>query len=158
MKQVMESGPPQHTDEQIMEALQRCANAHVTIANTLYSCNLPYPVTIECDLQMFAKPDVGAEAHWSGKMFKIKFNFLTARTNTELVLNKIVGHEVAHLMQRSKFDVKGFPTKSHGPEWKEAMRLLGLPPEKTLEYDTTDAVAFYKANKKAINQNMKGAR
>lgn len=56
---------------------------------------------------------------------------------------QVVGHEVAHLVQRVVFgfvktvDGKIKKVRSHGPEWKEVMVKLGMKPLKYHKFDTS---------------------
>lgn len=134
-------------DEALIAAAQRCANAYAKIANKLYGCSLPIPVPLSFDLQD-RKPKGGGEA--SRGEPHISLNMILYRDYVERALNEFLPHEIAHLMQFDKFDNKGFPTRGHGPEWKEAMRRIGKEPVKymTEDVDISKSIAHYKALKK----------
>jgi len=77
----------------------------------------------------------------------IRLNLILAYENEEDFIKQTVGHEVAHLIQRRAYgatkvvEQKGQKVtkkiRSHGPEWRECMILLGLVPHVTHKYDTS---------------------
>jgi SprT protein len=74
----------------------------------------------------------------------IKVNTQLLRENKEDYLSQTLPHEVAHIIQRQIYgqerDYKGrLIVKSHGPEWKNIMRVLGLEVKRCHSYKTTPA-------------------
>lgn len=154
MMQIMESGPPRWSDEDLQAAAQRCANAYARVANKRYGCNIPVPVPVSFNVQNH-RPKAGGVA---GKNpLAIDLNMILLRDYVEKVLNEFIPHELGHLMQFDKFDCKGFPTRGHGPEWKEAMRRIGKVPVKymTPDIDVSKSIAHYKEMKKKTKRVKK---
>jgi predicted SprT family Zn-dependent metalloprotease len=153
MQEIQPSGPPRWSDEALIEAAQRCANVYSRLANKRIGCALPVPANLTFDL-CNRKPKAGGEA---GRDLTLSINLVLFRDYVDEFLNIVIPHECAHLMQFDKFDNKGFPSRGHGPEWKEAMRRIGQRPEKFMpkHIDVSKAVAHYKATKKTTKRVKK---
>ncbi len=59
---------------------------------------------------------------------RIQINWPLYREN-KLEFDELVGHEVCHLVN---YQLNGFKilSRDHGPEWKDIMRRMGLPPDR----------------------------
>ncbi len=66
---------------------------------------------------------------------EIDLNSVLLMENVDDFIDRIVGHETAHLIAEQLY--KGI--KPHGAEWKSVMRHLGLLPERCHRYDTTNS-------------------
>jgi len=73
---------------------------------------------------------VAGRAHGSDK---IELNYPYLESNTEVFLKSTIPHEIAHCIQHI---IKPYAKQSHGPEWKNIMRCLGLVPTSCHSYDT----------------------
>jgi SprT protein len=87
----------------------------------------------------------------------IELNMTLFRENPEYFLNHTIPHEIAHLVQFNKFDLKGVSTPGHGVHWKETMRIMGKVPHEKHTLDTTNAVVAYKRHKMQKAADKKAA-
>ena len=133
-----------HSDSVLIDAAQRCADTYARILNAKLGDRIPVPVPLLFNLQD-DDPKCAGRAHSS---MLINLNMILYRDNAEFFLNDTIPHELGHLLQYATFDHHGVRTPGHGPEWKEAMRVMGKPGAKKYhDLDTTKSVEHYKANK-----------
>ena len=97
----------------------------------------------------FAEPkvyfDVSGERggfHLNGTLH---FNPELLLQNTDHFIHQVVGHEVAHYVQKIVFPNSlesqyGRRRKVHGREWQHIMRGFGLTPDRCHHYDTSELV------------------
>lgn len=142
--------PEQHsfTDDLLQEAAQFCANAYTKVFNERFNCELPYPARLTFDLQLEAPKFVGRarSSNWT-----VELNMPLLRGYPTKMLNDVIPHELAHLVQMEKFDTRGKKTQPHGAEWQLIMRTVGLVAEiKEGDMDFSLSIAEYKANKKLL--------
>lgn len=144
-------------DNQIRAAAQRVANVYAKLANERFGCHLTIPVRFEYDIELrslaYSKYAAFADDHNN----YIGVNSTLFRLNVHEFLNEIIPHEIAHLVQHAKFNVKGVHTLPHGMHWKEIMRMLGKKPTEHHEFDFGPSVSVYKAHIAAIKAAEKAA-
>jgi predicted SprT family Zn-dependent metalloprotease len=143
-----------YTDEQLQAAAQRVANVYARIVNKRFGCTIPVPVRMKFDLELESM----TTARYSGRAHSsmlIDINMTLFRENIQHILNDTIPHEMGHLVQFNKFDLKGVSTPGHGVHWMEAMRVMGKVPKKFHKMDTSNAVKAYKDNVKAIKDAAK---
>lgn len=105
----------------------------VAIANRRYGTMLAVPpVFFDCH-------GLRAGFHKGGT---IHFNSILLRENTEAYFTSTVPHEVAHYVQWHVYPQSLSPSlqhnrRVHGHEWKSIMRLFGVRPERTHNFDVT---------------------
>jgi len=134
----------QYSDEELMEAAQRCANTYAKIANKELGTHIPIPVRVEFDL-CDHDPKTAGRAYPN---MKIGINLVLYRDNVKEFLNNVIPHEMGHLVQFDKFELKGHTIQGHGVEWQEIMRRYGKDPQKYHHMDYYKAVEHFKAAKK----------
>jgi SprT protein len=65
----------------------------------------------------------------------LRFNLALATENWPDYRERTVPHEVAHLAVASKYGIR--KVRPHGPEWQQAMLILGLEPKRCHSYDVS---------------------
>jgi SprT protein len=137
----------EYTDRQLQEAAQRVANVYARVVNRKLGCKIPVPVklTFELEHQSLERARYAGMAHAT---MVIDLNMTLFRENVSEILNDTIPHEIAHLVQFDKFDLKGVSTPGHGVHWQEAMRIMGKTPKKCHSFNVSNAVAAYKKFKK----------
>lgn len=80
-----------------------------------------------------------AHQPYSGKPGYIRVNveLLSNPEYTEEMLKQTLPHEVAHIVQYQLYPTR--QCKSHGPEWRSLMGVLGIPARRTHSMKTTPA-------------------
>lgn len=136
---------------QLQAAAQRTANVYARVANREMGARIPVPVNLTFDLQDF-DPKCSGRAHAT---MHVEINMILFEDNVDYILNNTIPHEIGHLVQFDKFDLKGASTPGHGAEWQEIMRRLGKTPSKHHNLDISRAVAHFKAKKKAKKKALK---
>jgi predicted SprT family Zn-dependent metalloprotease len=139
---------PNFSHERLQEAAQRVANVYAEIANKEMGCTLPIPVNLSFDL-CHHKPKAAGDASTA---MKVRINMILFEDNVEEILNDTIPHEIGHLAQFNKFNLKGVSISDHGAEWKEIMRRLGKIPRQFHKLDTSRAVQFKKDLKKVTDE------
>jgi predicted SprT family Zn-dependent metalloprotease len=134
-----------YSREELIAAAQRTANVYAEIANKQMGSNLPIPVTMDFEL---CNKDPKAAGRASDTML-VEINMILFEDNVLHILNEVIPHEIGHLVQYDKFDLKGTSVQGHGAEWQEILRRLGKVPHKYHKLDITRAKEHYKAHKKA---------
>lgn len=134
-----------YSHDELKVSAQRTANVYAEIANKTLGCNIPIPVKMDFNL-CNEEPKCAGRA--SSTML-VEINMILFEDNILYLLNDTIPHEIGHLIQYDKFDLKGARVQNHGAEWQEIMRRLGKIPHKTHTLDTTRALAHSKAWKKA---------
>lgn len=137
----------EYTDEHLQDAAQRVANVYARICNKRFGCGIPVPVPLDFDLEFESAKSAKCSGRAHSSM-KIDINMTLFRENIGYILNNTIPHEVAHLVQFDKFDLKGLPTSSHGVYWQEAMRAMGKTPTACHNLNVTSAIESYKNSKK----------
>lgn len=74
----------------------------------------------------------------------IRINPAFLNHNTEYYIKQVVGHEYAHCAAHRIYG----PGSGHGPRWKQAMWVLGLPAERLHNMDLPDGVKVGKPKPK----------
>lgn len=74
------------------------------------------------------------------KEWKLFFNPALFLRDKAYFFNQCVPHELAHLLNFAINYTPGWPLASHGEEWKEVMRKLGVEPKRLHHLDTTGLV------------------
>lgn len=138
-----------YTTQQLQEAAQRTADAYASIANKLMGSNLPIPVPLEFNLNNDAPKAAGR----ASATMLIELNMILFEDNVAHILNDTIPHEIGHLVQYDKFDLKGVSIQGHGAEWQEILRRLGKVPHKFHKLDVSRAVSAYKENRKQRKKN-----
>lgn len=118
--------PIRNIISEVREKVEEC----YLIAEKHYNEKIP-----RCNIDFSLTGTKAGTAFFAKK--KLRFNRKLLVENREDFLNSTVGHEVAHIVQRFKHGY-GANIKSHGKEWKEAMKVLGLPPIRCHSFDTTN--------------------
>ena len=70
----------------------------------------------------------------------IQINYILLKENTEHYIKQTLGHEYAHLITHRLYKLNKFynrPT-THGRDWKNVMRHIGLKPDRCHNYDLTN--------------------
>lgn len=115
---------PQHFIE-----VQRAAIAkvryYVDLAKKVCGVSIPYP-----QVRFGINGTNGGTANAAQNL--IQFNPTLLRENVEVFMEQTVGHEVAHLIQRTRWP----ESDPHGAEWQQVMRQFGLPAKRCHAYDT----------------------
>jgi predicted SprT family Zn-dependent metalloprotease len=57
--------------------------------------------------------------------YRVRLNLILFAENPDETLDQTIGHELAHAWRRQL----ELPGKSHGPQWKQLMRRMGLKPD-----------------------------
>ena len=143
-----------HTDEQLRAAAQRVANVYARIVNRKFGCTIPVPVRMKFELE-FESADMAKAAGRAHSSMLMDINMTLFRENVQHILNDTIPHEIGHLVQFNKFDLKGVSTPGHGVHWMEAMRIMGKVPKKCHTLNVTNAVKAYKDNQKAKKAKAK---
>ena len=65
---------------------------------------------------------------------KLNFSPTLLSENTEHFIENIIPHEVCHLVTRAMYP----HCQSHGQDWKQVMRQLGVPPTRCHQYDVSN--------------------
>lgn len=68
----------------------------------------------------------------------LRFNLLMMAQDPEKYLKVVVGHEVAHMVAEHLFGTYEKPV-GHGPYWKHVMRVFGLEPARTHDFDVSES-------------------
>jgi len=137
-----------YTDNELQAAAQRVANVYARVVNRKFGCTIPVPVRMKFNLE-FESAELAKAAGQAHSSMLIDINMTLFRDNVQHILNETIPHEMGHLVQFNKFDLKGVSTPGHGVHWKEAMRIMGKVPHKHHTLDVKKAVAAYKAHIKA---------
>lgn len=145
-----------YSDEELQAAAQRVANVYARVVNRKLGCRIPVPVPMGFALELESMDMARAAGRASSRM-KLDINMTIFRDNVQEVLNEVIAHEMGHLVQFDKFDLKGSHTPGHGVHWQEAMRVMGKEPKKTHNMDVSKAIAAYKAHQKQKKANEKAA-
>ena len=134
------------TDQELVEAAQRCADAYAQLANQMFAgCHIEVPVNLNFTLHHIDPRSAGTACGLN----TMNLNMPLYRENPDHILNKTIPHETGHLVVHQVFRHILASIKPHGPEWHEIMRRLGKVPAKYHELDCTNAVLEHKAYKKA---------
>lgn len=145
-----------YPDFELQNAARRVANVYVRIVNRRLGCTIPLPLPLKFDLEF----QDAKSAHSAGRAHStmvVELNMTLFRENPEYFLNHTIPHEIAHLVQFNKFDLKGVHTLGHGVHWKETMRIMGKVPHEHHKLDTTNAVLAYKKHKAQKAADKKAA-
>jgi SprT protein len=102
--------------ERVMKSLMQWFG----LAQNLFGITIDVP-TISFDLT----GTVAGYAYW--RQNHIRLNHTLLAENIEKFESDILPHELCHLLVRNLY---GKTPSSHGPEWKEVMRQLGVAPER----------------------------
>lgn len=143
-----------YTDEQLQDAAHRVANVYARIVNRKFGCKIPVPVPMKFDLE-FESMEMARAAGRAHSSMLIDINMTLFRENTKHILNDTIPHEMGHLVQFDKFNLKGVDTPGHGVHWMEAMRVMGKVPKKYHKLDTTNSVKSYKDRLKEVKAKAK---
>ena len=143
-----------YTDEQLQEAAQRVANVYARIVNRKFGCTIPVPVRMKFDLELESAEMAKAAGRAHSSML-MDINMTLFRENVQHILNDTIPHEIGHLVQFNKFDLKGVSTPGHGVHWMEAMRIMGKVPKRYHELNVTNSIKVYKDNQKAKKEKAK---
>lgn len=134
-----------YSHDELKAAAQRTANVYAEIANKTMGCDIPIPVKMDFNLCN----EMPKAAGRASDIMLVEINMILFEDNILHILNDTIPHEIGHLVQFKKFDLKGASVQGHGAEWQEVMRRLGKVPMKKHTLDVTRAVAHSKAWKKA---------
>lgn len=145
-----------YSDQELQAAAQRVANVYARVVNRKLGCRIPLPVPMTFNLELESMEMARAAGRASSSM-RMDINMTIFRDNVQEVLNEVIPHEMGHLVQFDKFDLKGSHTPGHGVHWQEAMRVMGKEPKKTHSMDVSKAIAAYKAHQKQKKANDKAA-
>lgn len=143
-----------YTDSELRAAAQRVANVYARIVNRKFGCTIPVPVRLKFDLELQSAELAKASGRAHATML-MDINMTLFRENVQYILNETIPHEMGHLVQFNKFDLKGVSTPGHGVHWQEAMRIMGKVPKQHHKLDVKNAVAAYKNHKKAQKDALK---
>lgn len=99
-----------------------------TVLNALAYCRGRLPLARRVRVEWQPLPVTAGVAKWEGFRIVLSSRLLT----TEQRVWDTVLHEYAHL---AVFEQRGLKAKPHGAEWKDAMAILGQPPEVTHDYE-----------------------
>lgn len=86
---------------------------------------------------------LGGEAHAAANVIRLNPVFLNAYTDH--YIETTVAHEWAHLATRK---VHGYGVSSHGPEWKQMMINIGVPPARCHNYEVPKGMNVGKQRQK----------
>ena len=86
---------------------------------------------------------LGGEAHAAANVIRLNPVFLNAYTDH--YIETTVAHEWAHLATRK---VHGYGVASHGPEWKQMMINIGVPPARCHSYKVPEGMNVGKQRQK----------
>lgn len=122
-------------DSEFQQAVVNKLKSLREIASARFQRDIPFPVIyFDC---------VGTRGgyHKSGTLH---FNMVLLRENYEKYIESTVPHEMAHFVQWLVYPYSlerkyGKNRKVHGVEWKSIMNLFGVKPERTHNYDVTNA-------------------
>lgn len=68
---------------------------------------------------------------------RLHFNLLMMKQDPEKYLKVVVGHEVAHMVAEC-IGGNRYKEAGHGPEWKYVMKVFGLEPKRTHDFDVSE--------------------
>lgn len=119
----------------VAPALKAKVEARINECIQKIGVNLP-PVKVKYDIN---SSRLGGQASYAANQIRINPVFLNAYTDH--YLETTVAHETAHLIARAKY---GRMINAHGPEWKQVMRDLGVPPNRCHSYETPEGVKLGK--------------
>lgn len=142
------------TDQELQAAAQRVANVYARIMNRKFGCTIPVPVSMRFDLELESMEMARAAGRAHSTML-IDINMTLFRENIQHILNDTIPHEIGHLVQFNKFDLKGLSTPGHGVHWIEAMRIMGKVPKKFHKLETSNTIKAYKDHVKAEKDKAK---
>jgi len=145
-KPFAEPSDSNHTDEQLIAQAQFTANAFAKAYNRKHGVKLPIPVTIDWNLHL-TKPKVAGMAHGLG--FYISLNMALLREYPREIINRTIPHEIAHLAEMYEDNRLKRKSGDHGLVWASMMASMAQPVLKYHGMNTKNAVASYKAYKKA---------
>jgi len=143
-----------YSDEDLQAAAQRVANVYARIVNRKFGCTIPIPVkmTFNLELQSLELARAAGQAH---STMIIDINMTLFRENVQHILNDTIAHEMGHLVQFNKFNLKGVTTLGHGVHWMEAMRIMGKVPTRYHKLNVANSIKVYKDNQKAKKEKAK---
>ena len=147
----------EYSDRELQEAAQRTANVYARIVNKRFGCTIPVPVQLKFDLE-FESMEMAKAAGRAHSSMLMDLNMTLFRENVSHILNETIPHEMGHLVQFNKFDLKGLKTLGHGVYWKEAMRAMGKVPHQHHTLDVSSAVASYKEHKRKQKEAAKARK
>ena len=132
------------SDKNILEILTNETQKYITKASEIY--NRPFPMP-KISIKLTGTRAGTADSN----TLTITYNPELYVQNKEVFLARTVPHEVAHIICRIRFDHSMYYMKkirSHGNEWKQIMRELGVADiKRTHSYDTSTLVNKRKHNR-----------
>lgn len=143
-----------YSDDDLQAAAQRVANVYARIVNRKFGCTIPVPVHMKFELELESMEMARAAGRAHSSML-MDINMTLFRENVQHILNETIPHEMGHLVQFNKFDMKGVSTPGHGVHWMESMRIMGKVPKQHHDLNVTNAVKVYKDNQKAKKAKAK---
>jgi SprT protein len=117
--------------------LAKCVTAmdgYFAKATQLYGIAMP-KVRLVADIN---SARLGGQANYTNMRLRVNPVFL--ENDTDHYIEQTIGHEVAHFVVRAREKAGHYGTgmfkrvRSHGPEWQRVMRDLGLPANRTHNY------------------------